>query len=96
MHDKREVETMKTLLLSYIGLMAERHAYGPGDGFEYLLWDHLRDHLMTPTLVSVEEAYEIVYLALYSHSWVTFNLETGMFEIIDLNAWRELLEKRGH
>jgi hypothetical protein len=95
-HNKREVKTMKKLLLSYVGLMAERHAYRPGDGFEYRLWNDLKANLMSPTLVSVEEAYEICYLAVYSHSWVTFNLETGMFEVIDLDEWKALLQKRGH
>lgn len=41
------------LLLSYVSLLAERHAYGRGDNFEFLLWDDLLK--TTPTLVSLDE-----------------------------------------
>jgi hypothetical protein len=33
--------TLSRLLLSFVGLLAERHAYGPSDGFEFVLWDDL-------------------------------------------------------
>jgi hypothetical protein len=96
MHDERDVETMKGLLVSYIGILATRHEYGASEGFEYQLWDDLQANLVHPTLVSVEEAEEIVYRAVQSHSWVTFDMATGMLQVIDLDAWRALVKKRGH
>jgi hypothetical protein len=38
---KRQDCTIRHLLLSYVSLLAERESYGPGDGFEYVLWDDL-------------------------------------------------------
>jgi hypothetical protein len=34
-------QTMQELLLSYVSLLADRNSFGPGDNFEYLLWDEL-------------------------------------------------------
>ena len=95
-HDADDIRRMQQLLVSDIGLMAERHAYRPGGGFEYALWHDLEADITHPTLVSAEEAYEIGYLAVYSHSWVTYNFETGRLEVIDLDEWKALLQKRGH
>jgi len=86
--------TLTRLLLSYVGLLAERHAYGPGDGFEFLLWDDLL--LVKPTLVSIEEKTELVSLIIQTEAWVSFNLDTGMLQLIDLDAWRILLQNRDH
>ena len=72
----------------------ERDAYGPGDGFEFLLWDDL---LRTePTLVSLEETYELVSLIIRTDAWVSFNVDTGMLQLIDIDAWRIVLENRDH
>jgi hypothetical protein len=86
--------TMTRLLLSYVGLLGERHAYGPGDGFEFVLWDDLL--LKQPTLVSRAEKKEIVNLIIRTNAWVSFNLETGMLQLIDIAAWRIVLEHRDH
>jgi hypothetical protein len=86
--------TLTKLLLSYVGLLAERHAYGPGDGFEFVLWDDLL--LAKPTLVSTEEKHELVSLIIETEAWVSFNLDTGMLQLIDLDAWRIMLEHRDH
>jgi len=86
--------TLHRLLLSYVGLLAERHAYGPGDNFELLLWDDLR--LAQPTLVSIDEKNELVSLIIRCDAWVSFNLDTGMLQLIDLDAWRIVLENRDH
>jgi hypothetical protein len=86
--------TLSRLLLSYVGLLAERHAYGPGDGFEFLLWDDLL--LKEPTLVSREEKKEIVNLIIRTDAWVSFNLQTGMLQRIDIDAWADVLEHRDH
>jgi hypothetical protein len=86
--------TLTRLLLSYVGLLGERHAYGPGDGFEFVLWDDLL--LKQPTLVSREEKKELVSLIIRTDAWVSFNLETGMLQLIDIDAWRIVLENRDH
>jgi hypothetical protein len=86
--------TLNRLLLSYVGLLAERHAYGPGDGFEFLLWDDLL--LKQPTLVSRAEKKELVSLIIRTNTWVSFNLQTGMLQLIDIDAWRIVLENRDH
>jgi hypothetical protein len=82
------------LLLSFVGLLAERHAYGPGDGFEFVLWDDLL--LKKPTLVSTEEKKELVSLIIRTDAWVSFNLDTGMLQLIEIDAWRIVLEHRDH
>ena len=86
--------TLTRLLLSYVSLLAEPHAYGPGDGFEVLLWDDLL--LKQPTLVSPEEKQELVSLIIRTDAWVSFNLDTGMLQLIDIDAWRIMLENRDH
>jgi hypothetical protein len=96
MHDERDVETMKGLLLQYIDLLATRNDYGASEGFEYQLWDQLQGHPAQTTLVSFEEGDEIIYLAVYSDSWVTYDIEAGMWRSIDLDDWKELVKKRGH
>jgi hypothetical protein len=86
--------TLSRLLLSYVGLLAERHAYGPGDGFEFLLWDDLL--LKQPTLVSREEKKELVNLIIRTDAWVSFNLQTGMLQLIEIDDWRIVLDNRDH
>jgi hypothetical protein len=86
--------TLTRLLLSYVGLLGERHAYGPGDGFEFVLWDDLL--LVKPTLVSREEKKELVSLIIRMDAWVSFNVNTGMLELIDIDAWADVLEHRDH
>jgi hypothetical protein len=86
--------TLARLLLSYVGLIAELHSYGPGDGFEFLLWDDLL--LTKPTLVSLDEKHELVSLIIRCDAYVTFNLQTGMLQLIDIDAWRIVLENRDH
>jgi hypothetical protein len=90
----REDCTLHQLLLSFVALLAERHAYGPGDGFEFRLWDDLL--LDKPTLVSLDEKKELVGLIIRSHSWISCNMETGMFQVIDIDAWADVLEHRDH
>jgi hypothetical protein len=89
-------DKMKELLLSYVGLMAERNAFAPGDNFEYLLWDDLHGLIKDTKYVSFDEGKEIIFLATQTDSWVTYNDETRMFELIDLDEWEELVKKRGH
>jgi len=86
--------TLARLLLSYVGLLAERHAYGPGDNFELLLWDDLL--LAKPTLVSLDEKKELVSLIIRMDAWVSFNVDTGMLELIDIDAWADVMENRDH
>jgi hypothetical protein len=74
--------------------LAERHAYGPGDGFEFLLWDDLL--LPQPTLVSLDEKQELVTLIIRCDAWVSFNLDIGMLQLIDIDAWRIVLQHRDH
>ena len=90
----REDCTLARLLLSYVALLAERHAYGLGDNFELLLWDDLL--LAKPTLVSLDEKKELVSLIIRTDCFVSFNLETSMLQLIDIDAWRIVLEKRNH
>jgi hypothetical protein len=59
--------TLTKLLLSYVSLLAERHAYGPGDGFEFLLWDDLQ--LAQPKLVSLDEKRELISLIIRTDAW---------------------------
>jgi hypothetical protein len=86
--------TLHRLLLSYVSLMAERHAYGPGDNFEFLLWDDLL--LAQPKLVSIEEKHELVGLIIRTDAWVTYDVESGMCRLIDIDAWADVLEHRDH
>jgi hypothetical protein len=86
--------TLHRLLLSYVSLLAERHAYGPGDNFEFLLWDDLMQ--AKPTLVSIDEKNELISLIVRCDAFVSFNLEIGMLQLIELDAWRIMLENRDH
>jgi hypothetical protein len=86
----------KALLLSYISLLAERNSFGPGENFEYQLWDTLHGSFADTDYVTIEEGTEIVWLAVETDSWVTYNDETRMFELIDMDEWEALVEKRGH
>ena len=85
---------IRDLLLSYVGLLAERHAFGPGEGFEYALWDDLLRP--QPTLVSEEERGELTDLVLMSGCWVSFDLQTGMLQLLDIREWASLLARRDH
>jgi hypothetical protein len=91
-----ELEKMKGLLLSYISLKAGINGFAPGDNFEYRLWDTLHGRFEDTQYVSIEEGTEIIFLATQTDSWVTYNDETRMFELIDMDAWEDLLSKRGH
>ena len=91
-----EQQKMKALLLSYVSLMAERNSFGPGDNFEYLLWDELHGLIPDAKYVSAEEGHEIIWLATNTDSWVAYNDDTRMFELIDMDAWEALLSKRGN
>jgi hypothetical protein len=90
----RDDGTLRGILLTYVGLLAELNAYGPGDGFEFRLWDDLL--LEQPTLVDADIKRELVSLIMRTESWVAFNLDTGMLQFIDLEAWRMVLENRDH
>jgi hypothetical protein len=87
---------MKELLLSYVSLLAERNGFAPGDNFEYRLWDTLQGTFEETEYVSIDEGVEIVYLAVQTDNWVTYNDDTRMFELIDMDEWKALLSKRGH
>jgi hypothetical protein len=89
-------DKMKEILLSYVGLMAERNAFAPGDNFEYVLWDDLHGQISDTKYVSVDEGMEIIFLATQTESWVTYNDETRMFELIDLDEWEALVKKRNN
>jgi hypothetical protein len=91
-----DMDTTRHLLLSFIGLLAERHACAPDEGFEYRLWDDIGRGAGQRRLVDDDEADEIAWLALETHSWVTYNDETGLFSLIGLDDWFRLLSKRGH
>jgi hypothetical protein len=91
-----EQRKMKALLLSYVSLLAERNGFAPGDNFEYELWDTLQGTFEETEYVSIEEGVEIVYLAVETDSWVTYNDDSRMFELIDMDEWKALLSKRGH
>jgi hypothetical protein len=87
---------MKELLLSYVSLLAERNGFAPGDNFEDRLWDTLQGTFEETEYVSIDEGVEIVYLAVETDSWVTYNDDTRMFELIGTDEWEALVEKRGH
>jgi hypothetical protein len=95
-HSPQDIAAMQELLLSYVGLMAERHGFGPDDNFEYQLWDDLHGLIKDTQYVSVAEGKEIIWLAVQTDSWVTYDFETGMFKLIDMPVWEDLLTKRGH
>jgi hypothetical protein len=91
-----DLKTMQELLLSYVGLLAERHSRAPDENFEYDLWDDLHRDPQQLTLVSRPERNELIFLIINTDSWVTYNFDTGMFGLIDMDAWLALLSKRGH
>jgi hypothetical protein len=91
-----EQQKMKALLLSYVSLIAERNAFGPGDNFEYLLWDDLHGAFEDTKYVSFDEGHEIIALAVQTDSWVAYNDDPRMFELIDMTEWQELLSKRNN
>jgi hypothetical protein len=86
--------TLQNLLLSYVVLVLERNGYGPGDNGEFRLWDDLLKK--EPELVSREEKQELVSLIIRLDQWVSFNVSTGMLQLIDIDAWRIMLENRDH
>jgi hypothetical protein len=87
---------MRALLVRYIRAIAERNGFGPGENFEYKLWDTLHGRFEDTDDVTLDEGQEIVWLAVETDCWVTYNHETGRFELIDMDAWEDLLSKRGH
>jgi hypothetical protein len=91
-----EQRKMKEFLLSYVSLVAGRNGFAPGDNFEYKLWDTLQGTFEDTEYVSIDEGVEIVYLAVQTDSWVTYNDDTRMFELIDMDEWKALLRKRGN
>jgi len=91
-----EPQKMKELLLSYVSLLAGRNGFAPGDNFEYKLWDTLQGTFEETQYVSIDEGVEIVYLAVQTDNWVTYNDDTRMFELIDMDEWKALLRKRGN
>jgi hypothetical protein len=82
------------LLLTYVGLLAERHAYRPEDGFEFELWDDLLrdDH----QLVSYEEGAELTALVRRTGCWVSDDFEAGQLQLIAVEDWMALLDTRTH
>ena len=52
--------------------------------------------LVKPTLVSIEEKKELVSLIIRTDAWVSFNIQTGMLQLIEIDAWRIVLENRDH
>jgi hypothetical protein len=91
-----DLEKMQALLLSYVGLLAERHAYAPDENFEYDLWDDLHRDPAKLELISRPERNELIFLIINTDCWVTYNFDTGMFQLIDMDEWYPLLDKRGH
>jgi hypothetical protein len=79
-------DAMQELLLSYVGLLAERHARAPDDNFEYDLWDDLHQDPQHLTLASREERNDLIFLIIQTDSFVTYNFDTGMFQLIDMDA----------
>ena len=93
MSDQR---TLQQLLVSYVSLLAERHAKAPDENFEYDLWDDLKHGPGHTRLVSAAEAAELITLIVRTDHFVTSNIDTTMFELIDIDAWKLLLDKRDH
>jgi hypothetical protein len=79
MDDAGNLARMKCVLLSYVGLIAGRNGFAPGENFEYLLWDTLlaarsgkliaqreasqHGPFKDTQYVSIEEGDEIIHLA---------------------------------
>ena len=81
--------TLGQLLLSYVSILAERNAYGPGDGFEFDLFDAVGGDEPSP-LISQEEREELRDLAGRTNLWVTYDVEAGTSALIDVFEWIEL------
>jgi hypothetical protein len=77
-------EHWRGLLLRSLELLAVRNGYAPSESFEYALWDDLE----RPTdlhLLSVEEADELTALPIPTDSWVAYDMDTGRFQVTDIN-----------
>jgi hypothetical protein len=83
-------DTEKGLLLRLVSLLAERHGCHPNEGFEFKLWRDIAQK--RPKLVSQKEAGDLQYISGLTNHWVTGDLETGQFVLIDLPSWQRLLE----
>jgi hypothetical protein len=96
MDDAGDLQKMRGLLLSYIGLILGRNGFAPEENFEYLPWDTLHGSFKDTRYVSIEEGDEIIRLAVMTDSWVTYNDETRIWELIPMDEWEQLLAKRQH
>ncbi len=76
------------LLLTSVERLAERQGDGPGDGFEYPLWDALG--LDDSPLLSGDERDHLRALVVLTQGWVVYNLETARLEPIDLPSRKTL------
>jgi hypothetical protein len=82
------------LLLRYVGLLAERHACRPDEGFEFQLWEELlRDH---HELVSCEECQELTSLVWRTQCWVSDDFASGRLQLLAVEDWMALLATRAH
>ena len=82
-------KTAARLLLDYVGILADRNAYRPGDGFEYELFDAVGSDEPSH-LIDQEEREQLRFLAGETKQWVTYDLETGKFTLIDVFEWMKL------
>jgi hypothetical protein len=94
MDDPGDLQKMRGLLLSYVGLIAGRNGFAPGGNFEYRLWDTLHGKFEDTDFVTREEGEELIMLAVKTDCWVTYNDETRMWELIPMAEWLELLKRR--
>jgi hypothetical protein len=96
MDDGCDLQRMRGLLLAYVGLIAGRNGFAPGENFEYLLWDTLHGKLKDTDYVTLDEGEEIIMLAVKTDCWVTYNDDTRIWELIPMDEWEQLLAKRRH
>jgi hypothetical protein len=94
MDDAGDLQKMRSLLLSYVGLIAGRNGFAPCGNFEYRLWDTLHGKFEDTDFVTREEGEELIMLAVKTDCWVTYNDETRMWELIPMAEWLELLKRR--
>jgi hypothetical protein len=94
MDDAGDLQKMRSLLLSYVGLIAGRNGFAPGENFEYRLWDTLHGRFEDTDYVTLEEGEELIMLAVKTDCWVTYNDENRMWELIPRDEWEQLLAKR--
>jgi hypothetical protein len=94
MDDAGDLRKMRSLLLSYVGLVAGRNGFAPGGNFEYRLWDTLHGRFEDTDFVTREEGEELIMLAVKTDCWVTYNDDTRMWELIPMDEWEQLLAKR--